>query len=376
MVKHATASGNTVDLLLKENGTPCISIIAPGHQLFSDHKVDAYLMRRHVSAAKELLEKQAGDEAKSLSELLERLSKDVVHPHGATGIGLFVSKNIQQWVPFYFPVTEKITISHSFDTRDLLYQDFFAMDYHVLLLSKDKARLFAGKYNQLEELDDAHFPAKFEDDYEYSRPTRGLTYEGHAVTKAFEREKSQLNELREEAFFKKVDELLKKSIAPSDALLVAGAEKEIACFVQTTTFTNIIGKLHGNYFYLSVPALGETTWRIVKNFLQVERRQHIEHFEEKTGRGEAVSGMCQCWQAAFGGQGAHLLVEKDFSCTGYLSNDQPGYLHLTPPKGSYQVLPDAVSSLIGLVQEKGGDVMLVENDALKHFQHVGLVTRY
>lgn len=362
---------------LQEKGEVHVSIFLPLHNDTSGKRLDAYSVKKDVAGVKEQLVKQYDATAVApLLQGLDQLPEDITYNHNWGGIGLFVSNKVKQWMPFYFPVQEKYAIADSFATRDLRYQDFYAQPYHVLLLSKDEARLFEGLFDQLTEITDAHFPVKFEDDFEYSRPTRGLTYEGHAVTKDFERDKSQLVELRVEKFLQQVDDLLKLYLAENDPLVLSGTEKELSYFSGATVHGNIAGSLYGNYFYLSIPTLGESTWRLMKNFLQKQKQEAVRQFVEKAGLGQTESGVANCWQAAWQGRGARLLAERNFAVPGYLADEHPEYLCMEAPAGPLKALPDAVDALIELVQEKGGEVVLVEDGELTDYDHVGLVTRY
>lgn len=362
---------------LQEKGDVHVSIFLPLHNDASGKRLDAYSVKKKVADVKDQLVKQCDvTKIEPLLKGLAELPDEITFNHNWEGIGLFVSNKVKLWMPFYFPVQEKSTIDDAFATRDLRYQDFYMLPYHVLLLSKDEARLFEGMFDELTEITDAHFPVKFEDDFEYSRPSRGLTYEGHAVTKDFERDKSQLVELRVEKFLQQVDDLLKLYLTEYDPLVLSGTEKELSYFSGATAHTNVAGNLYGNYFYLSIPTLGESTWRLMKNFLQKKKQQVVQQFAEKSGQGQSESGVANCWQATWQGRGASLLVERNFAVPGYLADEHPEYLCMEAPAGPLKVLPDAVDALIDLVQEKGGEVVLVEDEELKEYEHVGLVTRY
>jgi hypothetical protein len=182
--------------------------------------------------------------------------------------------------------------------------------------------------------------------------------------------------MRFEKYLHQANDFLKEYLTAKDPLIVTGTERELAYFSTLSYSSNVIGQLYGNYFYLSVPALGESTWRILKSHLEKKKQERIRFFENAQGTDDAVFGMSDCWQAAWKGQAACLLVEKDFAYPGYLENDNPEYLHLVPPGGPHKVLPDAVNVLMERVHEKGGDVVIVENDALKQYQRIGLLLRY
>ena len=86
--------------------------------------------------------------------------------------------------------------------------------------------------------------------------------------------------------------------------------------------------------------------------------------------------MPEIWGAVEEGRGLDLLVEKDFSQAGFLTNDKPYQLHLRPPKEPHRILADAVDDLIKEVLEKNGNVTFLENDSLRDYQHLALITRY
>lgn len=364
-------------LLQSEKDTLCLSVILPVAWISPNRQTDIYTVLRNITNIKKHL--QGNFDTPEIDELLrslEDLSNEIDFRHNMSGVGLFVSAHVKLWVPFFFAVKEKVILSDLFETRDLLYHAYFATPYHVLLLSKNETRLFKGAFDELAEIRDDHFPLQYEDDYEYSTPSRGQAYQGEAVVQNFERDKSQLKEMRFENYLHQVNALLPAYLTNKDLLIVTGTERSLSYFSTLSHASNVIGQLHGNYFYLSLPALGESTWRIIRTHLEkkVEERKRI--FENVQGSGEAVFGMAATWQAVWNDQGACLLVEKDFAYPGYLENDHPEKLHLVPPAGPHKILPDAVNVLMEQVQKKGGEVVILENDALKPYQRIGLILRY
>ena len=76
------------------------------------------------------------------------------------------------------------------------------------------------------------------------------------------------------------------------------------------------------------------------------------------------------------GRGLKLLVEKDFSIPAYVKNTNDYELYLRPPKEPHKALPNVVNNLIETVLDKNGEVFLVENDILKDYGRIALITRY
>ena len=69
-------------------------------------------------------------------------------------------------------------------------------------------------------------------------------------------------------------------------------------------------------------------------------------------------------------------MEKDYKQPGFLVEGNPYHLYLKPPKEKHEILPDAVNSLMQLVLEKKGEVIIVENGRIENYGRIGLITRY
>lgn len=108
----------------------------------------------------------------------------------------------------------------------------------------------------------------------------------------------------------------------------------------------------------------------------MSKQQLIVEFKEKIGEGRGVMGIREIWKAAKEGNALQLMVEKDFSLPGFLTERNEYNLHLQSIIMPHQVLADAVDDLMEIVLEKKGHVVLLENDALVDYQRIALITRY
>jgi len=363
----------------KEKGNICISIIVPTHKLSPERRVDHLVLEKAVRAAKKyLLHNYREEEIKPLQQAVDELYDRIDFNHNAKGLGLFVSGNIKESVQFFFPVKEKVIIGRSLEVRDLLYQAYYSHPYYTLLLTEKEARLFEGRLNHLLEIKDDNFPRKNVDDYVYTRPTRGSSFVGNAFVKEYERDKSQLEELRYQHFCGLVEEGLKHYLTNSNIpLIIAGAKKDLSYFRMVTRQTkNIIDEVEGNYSYVTITALGGLVWEVLRAHLDKVKQQLIREFDEKVGERRGVSGIHEIWKAAKEGKGLMLLVEKDLSLPGFLPKENEYDLWVRPPRKPHQVLADAVDDLMEMVLEKSGKVVLLENNSLKDHQGMALVTRY
>jgi hypothetical protein len=367
-----------VALMQRGKGKICISIIVPSHKLAPERRVDRLQVERAVEQAKkELQHTYREEEIKTLLQSLDEIYGQIDFNHNTLGIGLFVSPVIKKLVHFFFPVEEKVLIGRSFEIRDLLYQTNYSTRYFTLMLSEKEAKLFEGRLNNLVEITDHNFPKKYVDDYIYSHPSRGSSSAGVAFVREFEKERSQLEEIRYQHFAGQVGDGLKEYLIDDTPLILAGAKKDISYFkIANHNNLHVIGEIPGNYFYIGITKLGDLSWNLFRSFLDQEKLQRVREFEEKIGQGFGVTGVPEIWRAAAEGRGLDLLVEKDFSEPGFLINGDPLHLYLSPPNEPHQILADAIDDLIECVLEKNGHVTILGNDSLRDYQGIAMITRY
>ncbi len=365
-------------VLQKEKGDICISVISPTHRLSPERRTDQVRLEKAIQRANDYLKNQYGDQnINSHLRALDELFRNIDFNKNTEGIGLFVSASVKKLVQFSFPVKEKVIIGNSFEIRDLLYEAYYNRPYAVLLLSEKEAKLFNGRLNNVTEITDDRFPQNNTAEYEYNRAARGSSYGGNAFVKEVEKDKSILEEIRFENFFRQTDALLTGYVGNQTPLIVAGAEKNLAHFRKITQHEkNTIGYIPGNYFLAAANELGELAWNEMKVYLDNEKEDLLRDFNEKIGEGPGITGIQEIWKAVKEGRGFKLLVEKDFSLPGFIINEEEYHLYLHPPKKAHRVLPDAVNELIEIVLEKKGEVVMVENDRLKDHARIALITRY
>lgn len=367
------------DLLALQNakGNICISIIVPTHRTSPDRRVDKPEVEDAIGKAKQLLQfKYAERDTKPLLQSLDDQLKDIDFIHNTEGIGIYISSSVKLLVHFPFPVKEKIIVDDNFEIRDLLYKINYDRPYYVLMLTEKKVKLFGGSWNNLFEIKGDHWPMRYRDEYAYSKPARSSSFAGHAHVKIFEKDKSELEAIRFKDFYRKVDAALNSYLRNDTALIVLAPEKECSLFEKVSKHKkNIIHKMHGSYGYDNLKSISDIVWPAMFEHLQNERRELINQFTEMIGRNRGVSGIQNVWEAAKEGKALKLLVEKDYHCPGFVTANDYN-LHLRPPTAIHKILPDAVDELIETVLQKNGEVHFMDNDLLRDYGHITLITRY
>lgn len=371
-------TNSQLEVLLKDIDNICVSIIAPTYRMSPDRRTNAVALEKLVKEAKDRLgSKYPAAAVSPLVENIDDLFGQIDFLHTTAGVGIFVSPSVKALIHFFFPVTAKVVIGDSFEIRDLLYNSYYDIHYRVLMLSQKEARLFNGRLNTLTEVTDDHFPQQNTAVYEYNKPTRGSSYVGHSNLKEFEKDKSAMEAIRLKHFFRESDKLLSNYLAPDTPLIIMGDNKDQVFYNEVTShLENIICHIPGNYTMHNETELGALTWNAMRSYLDNAKEKLVRNFIEAQGKGRGITGIEDIWKAVTAGNCLQLLVEKDFALPGFIISDADYELHIDPPAKPHQVIPDSVNRLIQMVLEKNAEVVMLENDVLKDYNRLALITRY
>jgi hypothetical protein len=373
MTKH------DIDELLNHSEIPCVSIIVPTHRLSPDRIKDRVAVEKAVLNAKELLFKSYSKDISGLDSVMEKLDEmvnKIDFLHTKDGIGIFVSPSLSKLIVFPFEVAEKVKVDAIFDSRDLLYYSNSIIDYAVFSISKKYLKIFNGKGDELIEIKSGDFPMVYEEEYEYATPSRGNSF-GNTL-KAFEKDKSILQEIRLVDFLRSADELLDKYIDRNLPIVVAGGKKEIADYLSVSAHKHqIIATVVGNYGFNGDGQLANLAWNQVQNYLKNQHETLLSNLHELLGKELISIGIKEVWEAAKEGKGLELIVEKDFECPVYIGNNDSD-LKLKKPldEKEYKTVSDSVEKSIRKVISKGGKVIFVDNGYLMDFSGIALRLRY
>jgi hypothetical protein len=362
--------------VLAYKGATCISIVTPLESRSASGKTNRQILEQTLDQASGFLVQMCRPEESAvlmtgLKELVNALAEDM--DPTTLGAGLYVSAQFKRLLKFPFPVQHRIVIADSFALREALYLHQYDVDYVLLCINGKTARCYNGNMSALQEIVSDRFPVEYHDDYEYNKPSRSTSYAGSAGVKSFEKDKSVLNAERMQQFFRGVDKALTDSLG--GLLVVAGPEKDIALFADVSRHRkNIIARVSGNYDRVNVKELHQKAWPLVRSWAGERDHMAVTELLTRQGSGLAVEGIRNVWHDACAGKGLKLLVEKDFSCSGF--TDKEGRLHLKAPSKPHQILMDVPEEIMRVVIEKNGEVVFLNNNDLADHQHIALINRY
>jgi len=358
----------------------CVSIILPTHRLMPDRFQDKLVFKKIVSEVKNLLIEKSKESQKDISNVIANLEKQyeqIDFNHSLDGLGIFVSSTISKSIRFPFSVVEKISISDKFYVRDLLYYNQTMFDYYVLSLQENEVRLFEGLGSKLKEVHNTDFPLEYKIEYEYSDASR-ITSNGSTVFKQFEKDKTEIQEIRMKDFFKKADKKLVNYEYFGRPILLAGDKRLITDYLQLTkNLNNVIGKIQGNFNVDILQDFSVKAWGEVQRSFRTAHNNLLSTLPDLVGSEMIAVGISDVWRTAEEGKGLELIVEKDLIKQAYFSSDK--YLmklrHQSNDE-SYKRINDLVEMIIQTVLSKNGRVVFVENGSMGNFDGIALKLRY
>ena len=365
-----------IDLLTGVDVSPCISIIFPTHLRYPHFKEDKQKLKEMLQKVENYLEINypkaiAVPMINKVFELANRI--DFYFNTRSKGLGIFVSPETAKIVQFPFTVKEKIVISDTFETRDIILLENYKLDYWVLCLNEKSIRLFKGEGMQLEEVNDTNFPTEFVDEYDEPRSNRGSSF---SYSLKGMKDKSVIKEERFSAFLRIIDRKLSTYLNIKSKLILSGGKKNISDFEKNSERAEkIIAKVVGNHDYNNLKAFTDLIWEQVMNYMNPKNEIIFKQFVEAFGTGRAAWGIESVWRAAKEGKGLTLLVEKDFSHTGFVAKNEFKLLY-RPPNTLHKNITDSVDDVIEIILKKGGNVIFLENGKLDAYNHIGLLLRY
>jgi len=342
---------------------PALSILLPTHRTSPDNKQDPIRVKNLVDEAKERLAAEFSKrELEPLLDRLDTLVSEIDYPYTLDGLALYVSHDFAKLYNLPFPVPARVVIDQTFATRDLVYGMHRAQRYWVLLLSQASTRLLAGTGETLEEVQDENFPMQ-------------MTGPGATAPVPYDADSSYVDD-RHRRFFQQVDRAFSR-YAEDETLpiVVGGVDRQISFFREVSQHaSSIAGSLTGNFDKAAIHEVAPQAWEIMQSVRKEQQADALRSLDNAMSAQAVVSTIEEAWKLANEGRGKLLLVEKNYHVPAILTED--GTFKLVEEAGGTEVMDDAVDEVIESVLAMGGDVAIVDDEALSNHQRIALTLRY
>lgn len=361
------------ELIEYEGDGPYISIIAPMKMVFPESRQNAIEMKTLTQRVDHTLQEgpYSADLNRQLMEQLAEVERNIDYKHTLCGIGLFIAPGFSKVVDIPFTPDEKVMVSStSFEVRDLVRATNTLYRYWVLSVSQDPVRLFIGFDDELQEIHDEFFPARWS----------GLPKENEDASTNRTREHEKYEQAHVEDWLTgEVDEQVFDKIKYSKMpVLITGPKKLVSHLQKNGKIgPHIVKVIEGANSNKKLHEMKELVSPIVKDLIEQNKQDEKGRLEEAVGVNLYAKGLPEVWRSAKLGNVETLLVEEGYAEAGFLGgNELELETNLQKQPNSEQLLEDAVDDVIEEVLQKRGKVVFLPEGMLADHKRIALIKRY
>ena len=344
-------------LMAKGTGK-CLTILMATHRTAPDNAQDAIRLKDLAREAEQrLLELGSKREMGPWLERLEAVQQEIDHQHNWEGLGIFIGRDLTEVVRFPFPVEDRTVLDDSFATRELVRARLGSVDYHVLVLSRDKAHLFHAVDDRLLGELKGGFP--FENKY--------WTSNADLVTTS----KGQDNQARQ--YYLALHRAVQEKVGDHARVVVACTGEHHTPYLEAAGNSAIyIGHLDGNHEREAGHDVVKKAWTIA---YEDQKKRHASELDmlNKTPVERQATAIADIWRHVKGGRGSVLYVERDVRIPVRLEGEAVVKVEDATAPG---VVDDIVDDIIEEQLRHGGDVRILPNGLLADHHGIALVMRY
>ncbi|MEV6124078.1 chemotaxis protein [Streptomyces sp. NPDC052077] len=359
-------SPDTLAELRRARPYPAVSVLTPTHRRAPDNAQDPVRLRNIVAEAKRQLEDDPAvtrDRRLAVSRELDRALAEVDLTHAEDGLVLFAAPGEHQVWTLARSVPERVVLSDTFLTRNLVAAQASERPFWVLSVAADRVTLWSGGVDRVTEEHLNGFPM--------DRPPENFDPERQ------ERIGDSPSTFQDEGtrqFLREADAAMAEVLrAHPRPLYVTGTQAALALMEESgTTLRDAMAVPHGGL----ANGTPEAVWQAVAPALSDEARgaadEVARELEAARGRKDFAAGVDELWENARTGRVRLLAVEENYRVT--VRDDGE---HLVPAEsGDLDAREDIVDEIVEQCLDTGADVRFVPDGALGDAHGIAGVLRY
>ena len=344
-------------MLLRHQSDLCVTLICPSARTIPEVQQVPIRLKVMLREAEQRLKNEYSKEiADGMIERLKQAIENVDERKLLEGFALFVDRQISEKVDLPFPVEERVVIDRTFATREMVRAHLSSLNYHVLLLSLEKAELMEAYTDQVLRDRIAGFPMTNE-------------YSGNALANTMAG--VQIEQPRK--FWHEVDEAVRGVVGPHGHVVVVSVAEHYTPFLESAAKPGIyIGNLPGNRSHETPQQIMKEAWEVA--YADQKKRQLAEVQKlAKAPVGLTAIDVGDIWRRVLDGRGHLLFVERDRKQPAIVEN---GTVRLIEKPETNHAVDDLVDDIIEQQLKHGGQVHVLPNGALEEYGGIALLMRY
>ena len=365
-VMESVLSPATLAELRRPRPYPAVSVLTPTHRRDPYNAQDQVRLRNVVAEAKRQLEADPAVTRERRTEVAGHLDlalSEVDLTHAEDGLVIFAAPGEHQVWSLARPVPERVVVSDTFLTRNLVSAQTAGRPIWVLSLAADRATLWNGVVDRVTEARVGGFPlTRRVENFDPERLQRiGDT-------------PSAFREERTRQFLREADTAMNAVLRDHPRqLYVTGEPAALSLLDEVgSTARSAVHVPHGGLAH----GTPEVVWQAVRPVIEAEARRSTDTvtraLETARGRRAFAAGVDELWQSARDGRIRLLAVEENYRVT---VRDAGDHLILAE-SGDLDSREDIVDEIVEQCLETGADVRFVPDGALGEADGMAGVLRY
>ena len=347
---------NTLKRIKDIQSDCCVTLLLNTHRNSPQSKKDDIALKNLVTEAEKRLTEECDDEtAGVVFKKLNDLASSIDARYNFESLALFVNRDIAEFIRMPIEVEDRVVISNTFATRDLSRLLRKELNYYVLVLSREKARLIEAVGDK--EIAEIHNGFPMENAFSVAGEGKLFNRETSMVLEFFGNVNEQLNEVQHE---KRLPVFICTDKSNYNDYLRAAEQPE-----------NINGIVEGNRDDEDANNIVEAAWPVASNWLRDKNKKKLVELTQNAGGEDFETDFTQIWKAIIEGKGRTLYVKEGYIQPARLENNT-----VKPAPDSEANVDDIIDEMIERNNEMGGDTVFVAGDELKEYNNLVLLKRF
>ncbi|KOV64164.1 hypothetical protein [Streptomyces sp. MMG1121] len=364
-MEHALSPATLAELR-RPRPYPAVSVLTPTHRREPENGQDPVRLRNVVTEARKRLEADPSVTRERRNDVVAQLDRalaEVDLAHAEDGLVIFAAPGEHQVWSLARTVPERVVLSDTFLTRNLVAAQAAERPFWVLSVSADRITLWSGGEDRVVPDGSAGFPLErrqqnFDAERQMQIGDQPSTFRDEG-TRQFLREADTA-----------MAALLRDQPRP---LYVTGEQAALSLLDEAGSVArNAVQVPHGGLAHAGPDAV----WQALLPVLEAEARKDttsvVRELTSARGRRTYAAGLDELWQSARDGRVRLLAVEENFRAAVRDLGE-----HLMPAAaGDLDARDDIVDEIVEQCLETGADVRFVPDGTLGDADGIAAVLRY
>ncbi len=367
----------TLKSLRQTKANPAVSIFVKTHREHPANEKDPIALKNQLKVAEERLNNEYDKHtATQIMDAIHAKTDDLNHNYNLDTLAIFASTDDVQIIRMPLDTTERVVISDSFATRDLVRDMASAVHFYAVVLTRDMARLIEASNDRVVREFEADDDAQNNmENIPFPIDNNGLYTTGDGGSdRSSNNESSHLKE-----FFNQVDKSVQELWGEHKMpLVIVGDAKNVSYYKEVcdrpdniiATVTNVTNLDDG-----SAQHIVDGVQEAVEEYRSSLHEAAMSEIDKARGAEMLRTDLQEVYRGAFQGAGETLYVRRGYIKPAKIDEKAQTLNVVDDPSGE-GVTDDAIGEIIEHVMHNGGEVVFMPEDIMGEDQPIALVTRY